>query len=149
MECTGSFNIKRRFTKIDRLTSTKYHCNSGDFSCDDFAIKVKGFNSYNRQGSFNRRYHGGIATYIHESIPAEALEIVTKYHSVEVRINVKKNVTITMANIYVPGSATFEAGVVSGMIDQLPEPVIMMGDFNAHNTLWGSMNSDRRGRLLK
>ena len=54
-----------------------------------------------------------------------------------------------MVNIYIPGSATFEAGVVSGMIDQLPEPVIIMGDFNAHNTFWGNLNSDRRGRLLE
>ena len=112
-------------------------------------IKVKGFNSFSRQGSFNRRYHGGIATCIHDSIPAEALEIVTQYQTVAVRVNLKKNVTITAVNIYVPGSATFEAGVVSGMIDQLPEPVIIMGDFNAHNTLWGNINSDRRGRLLE
>ena len=95
------------------------------------------------------RIPGGISTYIHESIPAEALEIVTQYQTVAVRVNLKKNVTITVVNIYVPGSATFETGVVSGMIDQLPEPVIKMGDFNAHNTFWGNLNSDRRGRLLE
>ena len=38
--------------------------------------------------------------------------------------------------------------MVSGMIDQLPESVIIMMDCKTHNTLWVNLNSDRRGRLL-
>ena len=32
---------------------------------------------------------------------------------------------------------------------QLPQPFIMLGDFNAHNILWGSDNTDARGRKVE
>ena len=119
------------------------------FLADDVAVKIKGFNSYSRQGKFNRRYHGGISTYIHESMPAETIDFITQYQTVIVRVNLKKNRTITVVNIYIPGSATFKPGELNRMIDQLPKPVLIAGDFNAHHTVWGNLNSDRRGRMLE
>ena len=32
---------------------------------------------------------------------------------------------------------------------QLPQPFIMLGDFNAHDILWGSDNTDARGRKVE
>ncbi|RUS69238.1 hypothetical protein EGW08_023000 [Elysia chlorotica] len=32
---------------------------------------------------------------------------------------------------------------------QLPSPVIFMGDFNAHNPLWGSLRTDPRGKIFE
>ena len=32
---------------------------------------------------------------------------------------------------------------------ELPSPVALLGDFNAHNSAWGSENTDTRGRLLE
>ena len=77
------------------------------FLADDFTVKIKGNNSYYKQGNFNRRYHGGVATYVHESIPTERLIIASQYQVVAMRGNIRKNLTITIANIYLPGSEKF------------------------------------------
>ena len=57
--------------------------------------------------------------------------------------------TITIANIYLPGSANFELGEMCKIINSLPNPKIIVGDFNAHNTVWGNESTDRRGRILE
>jgi ribonuclease HI len=38
---------------------------------------------------------------------------------------------------------------LENLIEQLPRPYIILGDLNAHNTVWGSGNSDARGRMLE
>ena len=44
------------------------------FLAGDIKVKLGGFNCYSKQGSFNRRYHGGIATYLHNLIPAQEIK---------------------------------------------------------------------------
>ena len=65
------------------------------------------------------------------------------------RVNIKKNLTITIANIYLPGSANFERGEMWRIINSLPNRKIIVGDFNAHNTVWSNESTDRRGRILE
>ena len=81
-----------------------------NFLANDFTVKITWYNSYCKQGNFNRRYHRGVATYVHESIPTERLIIESQYQVVAMRVNIRKNLTITLANIYLPGSANFERG---------------------------------------
>ena len=54
------------------------------------------------------------------------------------RVNIRKNLTITIANIYLPGSVNFECGEMSRIISLLPNPKIIVGDFHAHNTVRGT-----------
>ena len=39
------------------------------FLANDCQIKLKGYHGVTKQGTFNRRYHGGVVIYIHESCP--------------------------------------------------------------------------------
>ena len=70
------------------------------FLAGDIKVKLGGFNCYSKQGSFNRRYLGGIATYLHNSMPAQEINIVSRYQIGAVRVNIRKNFIITIANIY-------------------------------------------------
>ena len=119
------------------------------FLAGDVKVKLEGFNCYSKQGSFIRRYHGGIATYLHNSISAQEINIVSLYQIRVVRVNVRKNLISTIANIYLPGSAAVDEAEIGQIIDILREPVILRVDFNGHNTVWGNMNSDRRGKMLE
>ena len=115
----------------------------------NFTVKVKRYSSYCKQGNVNRRYHGGVATYVHESIPTERLIIELHFQVVAMRVNIKKNLTITIANTYLPGSTNFVRGEMCRIINSLPNPKILVGDFNAHNTVWGNECMDRRGTRLE
>ena len=108
-------------------------------------MKISGYNSYSKQGNFNHRYHGGVATYLHESLPVEHINIVSKSQVVVVKVNIRKNMTITVANIYIPGSVELEQDEICRMIDLHSRPVVIVGVFNAHNTVWDNSYSDRRG----
>ena len=35
------------------------------------------------------------------------------------------------------------------LIDQLPKPLILIGDFNSHHTLWGCTDTDDKGRIVE
>ena len=90
-------------------------------------IKVKGFNSFSRQGSFNRRYHGGIATSIHDSIPAEALEIVTISDSGS-KSKPEEKCDNHSGKRVCSWKCNFRNRCGEWNDCQLPEPVIIMGD---------------------
>ena len=34
-------------------------------------------------------------------------------------------------------------------LEQIPAPMILLGDFNAHNPLWGSEKMSKRGRMME
>ena len=87
----------------------------------------------------------GVATYVHESIPTERLIIESQYQVVAMRDNIRKTLTITIANIYLPGSANFECGEMCRIINSLPNPKIIVGDFNSHNTVWGQRVHGQKG----
>ena len=38
---------------------------------------------------------------------------------------------------------------LQNVIDQLPSPFILMGDFNGHHTLWGCEDVNNRGQQLE
>ena len=61
------------------------------FLANDFTVEIKGYNSYCKQGNFNRRYQIGVATYVHESIPTERLIIESQYQVVAMIVNIRKN----------------------------------------------------------
>ena len=42
-----------------------------------------------------------------------------------------------------------EANDIQSLLDQLPQPFILMGDFNAKHTLWGQDRCDHRGLVIE
>ena len=38
---------------------------------------------------------------------------------------------------------------MDNLLQQLPSPYIILGDFNGHNILWGGQNNDSRGELIE
>ena len=48
-----------------------------------------------------------------------------------------------------PPQDTIREEDIRELMDQLPTPIIMMGDFNAHNTVWGGDKTSARGKLIE
>ena len=55
----------------------------------------------------------------------------------------------TICSIYLPQTNQVTQGDVRDLLEQLPIPTILLGDFNAHNPLWGSEKMSKRARVLK
>jgi len=45
--------------------------------------------------------------------------------------------------------AQWTSADIDDLLDQLPSPVLLLGDFNAHSSLWGGNKLDRKGKLIE
>lgn len=119
------------------------------FYGNDFVSPIGGYAGLCKQGHYNRRFHGGVALYIHNSIPFEKIEICSPIQIVAARIHISDYRMMTIASVYVPPRNNQELEDLFQCIKTLPKPMVVMGDFNAHHVNWGNANSDRRGNLLQ
>lgn len=87
-----------------------------------------------------------MATYIKSNIIISEIHLETNIEAVAVSVQLPKK--LCMCNIYLPNNYTFEISEINDLLSQLPKPFIILGDFNSHNTLWGSINTDQRGRKI-
>ena len=56
---------------------------------------------------------------------------------------------LTICSLYLPPDLHFDYDDIHSLICQLPTPFIIMGDFNAHNPLWGGDTLDAKGKIIE
>lgn len=93
------------------------------------------------------RLSGGVAIVIKSGTPTQAITLNTSLEAVAVRIITHK--TISICSIYIPPHKQLTLRELEDLTAQLPEPFVLVGDFNAHGTLWGSDKTDQRGQLIE
>ena len=55
-----------------------------------------------------------------------------------VAISATLHKTITVCSVYIPPNEEPKELVLNNLIEKLPRPFIIMGDFNSHNEIWRS-----------
>lgn len=91
---------------------------------------------------------GGVATYVRNNIPYKQININSELELVAVTIQAKQKLHIY--NLYIPNSHILTANELSLISDQLIHPCIILGDFNSHNSIWGSQKNDTtRGFMIE
>lgn len=91
----------------------------------------------------------GIALAINKNIPHKEVTLKTDLQALACRTEDGNPITYT--SIYIPPrkmTARQTRRKLQNLIKQLPKPFILMGDFNAHLTEWGSFKDDRWGRAI-
>ena len=114
----------------------------------DFVVWIAGYNGIRKQGHFNERFHGGVAMYIHNSMPYWEIHIKTNHQIIAAQVNVSQYEIITCVSAYIPGSTNFN-DELGRILHELPQLIIIICDLNAHHTNWGNRLTDRRGRQLQ
>ena len=107
-------------------------------------FNIPGYSVVRKDGTYNRTSHGGVAIFIHDSMPCDVVNLQTPIQEIAVRA--KLRTTVTICNIYSPGSQELNCHLLEDIYQQLPQPMIILGDFNAHYTIRGSeyINSKER-----
>ena len=57
--------------------------------------------------------------------------------------------SLTVCNVYLPPSLDVNFSDLEHLIEQLPAPFVLIGDFNAHSPLWGDVRQDSRGQMVE
>jgi exonuclease III/ribonuclease HI len=88
----------------------------------------------------------GVGLAIREGIPFERLQIDTSLHLVAARIHAP--IKATVVSIYIPPGSVQYSSALSELFEQLEEPFLLLGDFNAHHLAWGSQTCNALGRHI-
>lgn len=91
----------------------------------------------------------GAALGIQKGIPHEFVQLDTSLQAVAA--TVEWPIRATFVSLYIckkDGRRSLQAELEK-IRDQLPSPIVMLGDFNAHSDLWGSVKLDDRGRAVE
>ncbi|XP_055943785.1 uncharacterized protein LOC129974977 [Argiope bruennichi] len=74
------------------------------------------------------------------------LTLHTSLQAVAVQVHVRTLVTICC--LYLPPHGVICQQDLDNLVDQLPSPFLLLGDFKGHSTLWGSDCTNSRGRKI-
>ena len=95
----------------------------------------------------NNRPHGGVSIFVKSNIPQRKISLDTDIPAVAVSLTHGKK--FTLCSIYLNPRNNITLEDLYHLTEQLPKPYILLGDFNAHNTLWGDSNTDQKGGIIE
>jgi hypothetical protein len=91
----------------------------------------------------NTRPSGGAGILIRNDIPHSILSLNSSLQAVACRISIPE--PVTLCSIYLPPTSSWSYTDLLSLVSNLPSPVILMGDFNSHSTLWGCSSTNQKG----
>ena len=109
---------------------------------------VKGYSVYRKDVDSQTVAHGGVLLAVHHSLSAKPLLLRSPLQAVAARVHFCHR-EVTVCSLYLPPGAALPVAELRQLLVELPAPVLVVGDFNAHNTAWGCDTTGTRGRLLE
>lgn len=95
---------------------------------------------YKKNRSICTRANGGVAIMINHNYTSKGIILHTDLEAIAVYVTLS-HISITIYNIYIPNQKEFNLQDIERIIQQLPNPFIIVGDFNSHSEIWGSYKS--------
>lgn len=90
---------------------------------------------------------GGVAVVAQRTTPSAEVALYTTLEAVTARILLDR--VVTVCSVYISPGYQLQYEELEDLVSQLPAPYLILGDFNAHNPLWGSGKRDARGALVE
>ena len=108
---------------------------------------IPGYSSYHHIYTGGEIACGGSSICIQSKILHRKIELITPLQAIACRVTLHKPVTI--CSLYIPPDFNLNLNQLDNLINQLPTPFYILGDFNAHNPLWGSDNINSKGKIIE
>ena len=102
-------------------------------------LKTLNYKQYHYIHNTGHWVNGGTSILVRNDIPQSQFPIKSKLQAVATQVTLHK--TITICSIYIPPHEQINETELKNLIKQLTKPFILLGDFNSHNTLWGSQQT--------
>lgn len=90
----------------------------------------------------------GLVTLINRNYANLRLDLNTPLQALAVRIQFP-NRRVTICNIYISPNTAINQADMQNLIDQLPPPFLLLGDFNAKHPSWGCNTTNQHGRTIE
>ena len=92
-------------------------------------------------------HHIAALLLVHSTLPQRQIKLKTDLQAVAVSVTLEKE--ITFCSVYILPSYLLRSEQLTSLLQQLPSPYMLVGDFNGHNVLWGCNDNDPRGELIE
>ena len=110
-------------------------------------VNVRGYSEYHHYCTDHERASGGSSVLVNNAYLHRKLDINTNLQIQAIRCTLGNPITI--CSVYIPPSQSISNYDIENIIMQLPKPFVLLGDFNAHNPIWGSKGINQRGKTLE
>ncbi|GBN04963.1 putative RNA-directed DNA polymerase from transposon X-element [Araneus ventricosus] len=110
-------------------------------------LKLRGYNSLRKDAATGSNHSGGVCILTSNLYPSTSLTLHTSLQAVAIQVHTRSLVTVCC--VYLPLHDVISQQDLDTLVDQLPTPFILLGDFNGHSTLWGSDVTNSRGRQIE
>ena len=104
-------------------------------------------NILTKNSALNDRATGGVAQLINKSHLFSEVHLNTPLPAVAARVTLNK--VVTFCSIHLPPSDHVAKTDLINLIEQLPSPFVLLGDFNGHSPVWGNESYNSRGQMLE
>ncbi|GBN36227.1 hypothetical protein AVEN_233521-1 [Araneus ventricosus] len=110
------------------------------------SFRLHGYTVFRKDHPANRA-SGGVALLISNNIPSSLLTLNTSFQAIAAQIFTHK--LITVCSLYLPPNTHIDKTNLNNLVLQLPEPFVILGDLNGHSQIWGSDDTNSRGRQIE
>ena len=112
-------------------------------------ITFKGYDVYDKKATsvVDDRPTGGTSILVKRGSPHEVIQLTTSLQAIAVKVTLHR--TVTICSVYIPPRYKLGQAEIDALVDQLPTPFLLLGDFNAHSVLWGCRDSNPLGRTME
>ena len=145
--CRGLKSNYSEILLLLSLLSPSVFCLQEAFLGADDQLNIRDFVAYNCVCSEGRRPSGGGSVLVHSSCPQREIELVTSLRAVAVSVTLDKEIAV--CSVYVPPNFHLETEDLDILLEQLPSPCILVGDFNGHSVLWGCKDGNPEGSIVE
>ncbi|KAG5870928.1 hypothetical protein JTB14_038194 [Gonioctena quinquepunctata] len=108
---------------------------------------MKHYESFHKTRNNQPRASGGVTIYTKHFLEAKEIPLSTDYEAIAVILSIPQKMCI--CNIYIPPDAEININDLENLIRRLPKPCVILGDFNAHNPIWGCSSTNPKGSKLE
>ena len=94
----------------------------------------------------------GTAIYVHNKITYDNIILNDPLFQISaIRLHLPDNKKITLCNLYNQPNQNYDLNLLPTMLSNIPQPVLLVGDFNAHHPLWdeSTINADSNGNKIE
>ena len=110
-------------------------------------INIKNYQTYNHIYKGGLRASGGVSILVRKDVPQGQVNIDSDLQVVAVKVTLHK--AIVICSMYIPPHDPVDEVKFNKLMEQIPGPHILLGDLNSHSTVWGCLQTNKKGKDLE
>ena len=110
-------------------------------------LHFKGYSIFRKDLDTDSVAHGGVLVAVSHRVSTRPIPVRSPLQAVAVRVALGHR-ELTCCSLYCPPGESLPVQDLRMLLAELPQPVLILGDFNSHHSAWGCDSVCTRGRLL-